>query len=311
VDEIMMVTANAGADGSDITVKRNYAQPVGSVTNQGSTAHTATSTYEILYSPKEEGSSPDENKYTDVSLVANYTSILDFYLTVTGSQLASNRLLPADSMQRQFDDRSTELRNEIESMLLYGALNPGSAAQGADTEANAWAGNDTYEHTTKGIQNFIAATGGNVDYTTKAVTYDAINDILATIQSNGTDMMDNFILVAHPQNARQISGFGADKVMVQQTDKTWGRYITTLITDLGVSLDVVPCVNCCKSDLFILDTKKIAIADFRPFVKFEWGIDTSSPDGTDAYKQRYLGELGVKVVDGTKSHGLISAISWT
>jgi hypothetical protein len=42
----------------------------------------------------------------------------------------------------------------------------------------------------------------------------------------------------------------------------------------------------------------------------EWGIDTSTPDGSDAWKQRYLGEYGVKVVDATKSHGAIQYMTW-
>ena len=311
VDELMQVTANAGADGSDITVQRNWAIPVGSAQNTGSNAHTATSTYEILYSPKLEGSSPSWNRYTDVTLVTNFTQIMDFYLTVTGSQLASKRLVAGDSLQRQFDDRLVELKNEMESMVLYGAVNVGSAAtQAASTEANAWAGTAAYYRTSKGLQNFLAVTGGNVDYTSVAVTETAINNLVVTLLTNGVDMSDKFLVVTHPVNIQTISSWGADKVRVTQNETKWGRALKNYETDLGVDLELVPCLNCSKSDLFIVDTKKIFIAEFRPFVKFEWGIDTSTPDGTDAWKQRYLGELGVKVVDGAKSHGLLSKITW-
>jgi hypothetical protein len=311
VDEIMMVTAN---DGTDITVKRNYAQPVGSTTNQGSTLHSTTAVYEVLFSPKEEGSSPDENKYQDVSLVYNECSILDFYLTVTGSQLAEKRLVPADNLQRQFEDRLIELKNEMESMFLYGALNPGSAATGADTEANAHTGSDSYVRTTKGFQNFVstatAVTAGNVDYTTKAVTEEAINQITASMMSSGVDMSDTFIIAAHPNHIRTISAFGADKVRITQAETKWGRSLKSFETDLGVEMELVPCLNVSKSDLFIINIKRCALMTFRPFQKFEWGIDTSSPDGTDAWKQRYLGEIGVKIVDGSKAHGALSYITW-
>lgn len=310
-DEIMYVSAN---DGDDITVKRNYAQGVGSTTNQGSTAHTATATYEILFSAKQEGSSPDENKYVDVSLQSNYTNILDFYLTVTGSQLASKRLLAADSLQRQFDDRLVELKNEMESMFLYGAINPGSAATGADTEANAWQGSDTYVRTTKGFQQFVntaaAYTNGVIDYGTKAVTETAINNIVAALYTLGNDMTDPLLLAAHPTNIRTVSAFGADKVRVTIAETKWGRALKTFETDLGVNLELCPVMNMSKSDLFIINLKKCSIAEFRPFVKMEWGIDTSNPDGTDAWKQRYLGEMGVKVVDGAKSHAAIEYITW-
>jgi hypothetical protein len=311
VDEIMQVNAIAAADSGyvHVTVKRNFAQPVGSTADNGSTAHVHTDTLEVLWSPKEEGSSADANRYTDVSIVSNYTNILDFYLTVTGSQLASKRLVAGDSLQRQFDDRLVELKNDMEAMLLYGALNPGAAAVGAEVEAT-WQGSDSYVRTTRGVQSFINVTGGNIDYTSLAVTEEAINTRTLTLLTNGVDMSDTFILVAHPANIRTISAFGADKVRITQAETKWGRALKSLETDLGVELELVPCLNCSKSDLFILDTKKIKLAEFRPFVKMEWGIDTANPDGTDAWKQRYLGEYGVKVVDGTKSHALISSIAW-
>jgi hypothetical protein len=299
-DELMQVT---GISTLDVTVTRDYARQN---SGTGSTAHALGDTFEVLWSPKEEGSTPNENKYRDVSITENYTNILDFYLTVTGSQLASKRLVAGDTLQRQFEDRLVELKNDMESMFLYGALNYG----GAGTESNAHAGSDAYVRTTKGFQNFICASGGNVDYTSKAVTEEAINTLFLNLLTNGVDMSDTFITVAHPQNIRTINAFGADKVRITQDETKWGRALKTLETDLGVTTELVPCLNCSKSDLFIIDTKKVALAEFRPFVKMEWGIDTSNPDGTDAWKQRYLGEYGVKVVDGTKSHGALGYISW-
>ena len=314
-DEVILVTTAVGTtNAGDITVKRNYAQPVGSTADNGSTAHAATDTFEILASPKQEGSSPDENKYTDVTTAANYTQIMDFYLTVTGSQLASKRLIAADSLQSQFDNRLVELKNEMESMLLYGAVNPDSAAQGADTEANAWIGTDAFARTTKGFQQFqnvaSAYSAGLVDYATKAVAESAISQLIANLMSAGNDMSDPLILVAHPNNIRTISAFGADKVRITQAETKWGRALKSLETDLGVELELVPCMNASKSDLFVMNTKKVFLTEFRPFVKMEWGIDTSTPDGTDAWKQRYLGEYGVKVIDGPKSHASLQYITW-
>jgi hypothetical protein len=141
-----------------------------------------------------------------------------------------------------------------------------------------------------------------------SVTETAINGLMMTLLTNGVDMSDPFILVTHPTNIRTINAFGSDKVRITQAETKWGRALKTFETDLGVELELVPCINCSKSNLFIIDTKKVKMAEFRPFTKFEWGIDTASPDGTDAWKQRYLGEYGVKVVDGIKSHGLLTKI---
>jgi len=109
---------------------------------------------------------------------------------------------------------------------------------------------------------------------------------------------------------RTINAFGSDKIRITQAETKWGRALKSLETDLGVELELVPCMNCSKSDMFILDTKKIKLAEYRPFFKMEWGIDTSTPTGVDVWNQRYLGSYGVKVVDGTKSHALQSAITW-
>jgi hypothetical protein len=300
VDEIMQVSE---VEATQLHVTRDYARQN---SGTGSTAHTANDVYEVLWSPKEEGSSPEANKYKDVSLVENYCNTLDFHLNVTGDQLADKRLVAGDNLQRQFDDRLVELKNDIESMLLYGALNYG----GAGTEADAYGGSDTYVRTTKGLQNFIAASGGNVDYTSHSVTEESINALMMTLLTNGNDMSDPYLLVAYPSTIRTINTFGADKVRITQAETKWGRALKTLETDLGVELELVPCLNCSKSDMFILNTKKIKLMEFRPFFKMEWGIDTSTPTGVDVWNQRYLGSLGVKVVDGPKSHALQSSITW-
>jgi len=300
VDELMQVYEVAA---TELHVTRDFARQN---SGTGSTAHVNGDYFEVLWSPKEEGSSPDENRYKDVTLVYNYVNTLDFHLNVTGDQLASKRLVAGDTLQRQFEDRLVELKNDMESMLLYGAMNYG----GAGTEADAYAGSDSYVRTTKGVQNFIAASGGNVDYTSHIVTEQSINALMMTLLTNGVDMTDKFLLVAYPSVIRTINAFGSDKIRITQAETKWGRALKSLETDLGVELELVPCMNCSKSDMFILDTKKIKLAEYRPFFKMEWGIDTSTPTGVDVWNQRYLGSYGVKVVDGTKSHALQSAITW-
>lgn len=315
VDELMAVASKAAADSGyvHVTVLRNYNAPVGSTASNGSTAHVHTDVFEILYSPKEEGSSPSANRYKDVSIYKNWTTILDFYLAVTGSQLASKRLLAADNMQRQFEDRLVELTNDIEAMFLYGQVNSAAAtvdAWPADETSYVQQGSDAAVRSTRGFQNFVTVTGGNVDYTSLAVTEDALNAQFSNIMEDGTDMTNKFGIVAHPAHIRVINSFGQDKVRITQAETKWGRAIKTFGTDLGVEAELIPCLNMSKSDLFIVNFNKVGIAEFRPFVKMEWGRDTSTPDGSDSYKQRYLGELGAKVVDGPYSHAALSYLTW-
>ncbi len=289
-DELLEVTANtAGA----LTVVRDVGRQN---SGTGSTAHTLGDYFEIVWAPKEEGSSVDRNKYTDVTLVSNYTNIVDFALNVTGSQAETKRLVGGDTLEAQFQNCLRQLQNELEGMLLYGCLNNG---------ANA--GSDSYVRRTKGIDSFICASGANIDYSTKSVTEEALNAQIAAILEDATDPTDRFIIVCHPQNARVISSFGSDKVITTPEKTKWGRYIDTFRSDLGVDMDVIWTLNCSKSDLFILDMNKVAFAVFRPFAKATW---TYGDDGVDAWRQRYLGEVGVKVVDALYSHAKLGYISW-
>ncbi len=289
-DELLEVTANtAGA----CTVVRDVGRQN---SGTGSTAHEAGDYFEVIYAPKEEGSDADRNKYKDVTLVTGYTNIVDFYLAVTGSQAASKRLIPADNLQAQFDNCMRQMQNELEGMLLYGCLNNG---------ANA--GSDSYVRRTKGLDSYVSASGANIDYSTKSVTEEAINALVAGILEDASDPADPYIIVCHPARAREISAFGADKVVTSPEKSKWGRYIDTFRSDLGVDLDVIWTLNCSKSDLFIIDMNKIALAQFRPFSK---STVTFQDDAVDAYRQRYLGEVGVKVVDALYSHAKLGYLTW-
>ena len=290
-DELKEVTANSS--GTLALVRDCNRQNSGT----GSTAHTLGDSYEIIYAPKEEGSSPDRNKYTDVTYVTGYTNIVDFYLAVTGSQLASKRLIPDDNLKAQFDNCLRQMQNELEGMLLYGCLN---------NTANA--GSDAAVRRTKGLDAYLCAAGANIDYSTKAVTEEAINALVEDVLEDASDPADDYIIVCHPTRAREISAFGSDKVMTTPEKTKWGRYIDTFRSDLGVDMDVIWTLNCSKSDLFIVDMDKIALAQFRPFSRSEVAF---KDDMVDSYRQRYLGEVGVKVVDGLYSHGKLGYLAWT
>jgi len=291
VDELMQVTAIST---NTLTIVRDYAQQN---SGTGSAVHALADTFEVVWTPKEEGSSPGDNKYKDVSLVGNYTNIIDFALMVTGSQAESKRIVAGDSLQAQFDNQLLDLQNQIEGMVLYGALNNG---------ANA--GSDSYVRTTKGAQNFICASGGNVDYSTADVTEDALNALVQTLITNKSDPNDPYAIVTHPFNFGKIVDFGNDKVRIGQTETRWGRTLKTWMSKYGIEFPLMMSLNCSKSDLFVLDMKKIGIADFRPFKKAVVGFQD---DLVDAERQRYLGELGVKVVDGLKSHAMMTKLPWS
>ncbi len=295
VDEIMQVTALDMVN-NDITVTRDFGR---NNAGTGFALSGATDVFEIIFTGVEEGSAPNINKYKPTVLDYNYTSILDFYLTVTGTEMARRPLIAADNMQHQYEDRMTELKNDLCQFMLYGAINPTTAI-----------GSDAVIRTTKGILQALAQVGGNTDYASTAVTEAGLNKLFETILSNGCDRSEPYKIFAHPSHCRVMAGFGADKVRIERVDKSWGRYVSNFLSDLGFEAEIVPDPLISKSNLFILNMNKVELVPFRPWRKMEWGMDTSTPDGTDAYKMRILGEYTMKVVDPLKAHGCMTLLSW-
>lgn len=293
-DEILEVVANDGASPAVLTVVRDAGRQNGGT---GFASHALGDTFEVIAEPKQEGSDPGKNRLTEVTLETNFTEIVDFSISVTGSRAAAKTLVAGDSLERQLADRLREKRNELERLALYGCLNNSAAA-----------GSNAAVRRTKGAAQFMCVSGGNVDYTTKDVTEPALNKLFENIVVAGTDETDRFAIVAHPSKCRQISAFGADKVRVERTDTTWGRYINTYESDLGIVAKIIPSMNVSKSDVFILDVNKIRLAVFRPWQKWRWGQSTN---GSDTLNFRYLTEVGFEIVDGVKSHGMLTGLSWS
>ena len=294
MDELLEVT---GIDGAKVTVNRdvgNQNAGSGSLLQCYDGAANANDVYEVVYVPVPEGSGPGVNRYKDVTLVDNYANSVDFYLTVTGDQLATDRLIAADNMANQFQKNLTTLSNQLEGMFFYGALNN-----------SAPAGTAQYVRRTKGFDYWVAAAGGNYDVTTRKVTPKALDNLFYQILADNTDATDTFIIATHPMHARTISGFGIDKVRLGQEESKYGRYIDTFKSDLGVEAKVIWSLNISKSDLFIIDMNKVSMPTFRPFETAEW---TYGDDGVDAYRQRILGSFGVKVVDGLYSHAKLGLL---
>ena len=302
-DELIEVTANDGATNATLTIQRNVGVPTGSALGTGvaSAVWADTDQVEVVYQPKQEGSSMEENKYADVAIVDNYVNTVDFYLTVSGDQKASRPMVAADSLANQTQKCMLNLANDIERMFFYGVIN-------ADSSTTYYPGADAHIRRTKGLDQWVTATGGNVDYTTLDVTEKAINDLVYNMHIAKTDLTDRFIIACHPYNARKFSAMGADKVVVGQELTKWGRYINSFVSDMGVTIPIIHTLNMSKSDLFIIDMDKVALPTFRPF---EVAEVTYGDDGTDAWRQRYLTSLGVKCVNGLYSFGKLSGLSWT
>ena len=289
-DELIEVVAN---DGDTLTVVRDAGRQAAGT---GSSAHVTGDTFEVIYTPKEEGSSAGANRYTDVVLAENYANSVDFFLTVTGDQAQMRRIVAGDTIDNQFQKNLLNLQNQLEGMFFYGCLNNG---------ANA--GSIAYVKRTKGLDAWVGASGGNYDITTKDVTPEALDGLFAQIVEDKSDPSDPYVIACHPQNARKVSQFGIDKVRTTNEVTKWGRHIDTFKSDLGIEAEVIWSLNISKSDLFIIDMAKVELPMWRAFEKAEWSY---GDDGVDAWRQCYLGAFGVKVVDGLYSHAKLGLLPW-
>lgn len=286
-DELMEVVDISTAV---LTVVRDVG---GANSGAGSTAHVATDTFEVVYAPREEGSGPGVNRYKDVQLVTNVANSLDFYLTVTGDQAATAREVAGDTLANQTQKNMTKLQNDIEAMLFYGAYQAGSASA---------------VRRTRGIDYFVGASNGNVDVTSREITPAALDGLFYKIIEDNSDPNDRYIIACHPWNAMKVSSFGMDKVRYGQEETKYGRYIDTFKSAIGVEAPIIWTLNLSKSDLFIIDMDKVELPVFRPFEKAEWSY---GDDGVDAWRQRYLTSIGVKVVDGLYSHAKLGLLPWS
>jgi len=271
----------------------------------GSTAHVNTDTFRILYTPLQEGSDPqyDPNVYLADTILENYSAILSMKMQLTGSQKARAMEVVSSEIERQWARSTFALRNKMAQMALYG-YNSSTAV-----------GSDTVIRNCKGLLDFcvdnVVATNVLVDYTTTALTYDAINALLIKLALNGADPEGGNLKIVTSYTSKDVmANWDADKVRTTINEGQVGREVTIFKSSIGFNCEVIadPVVH--KNDLFIIDPAKIKFIPFRPFAKEEWGKDTSSPNGWDLWAQRTIGEYTLEVVDPGVSHAAMTYLTW-
>lgn len=289
VNEIMQVIDKST---NTLTVKRDYANR-NSGTGYGS--HALQDQYEILYVPRQEGSSPDVNLWKSYAIAENYTAIFDMYLMVTGSQEERAMNLGNDQLAIQWEDRMLEMKNQLSNAFIYGALD--------STGSTGGEGSPNFIRNMKGAFHFITAANGNVDYTTTELTEAALNSRCKAILDDGGDPSDNYVFLCNPAQAQKIATFGADKVRVTLDERRAGRMVTSFLSDLGFTLEVVPDPVMFSTDALIINTRKWKRLTFRPWKKLE------APTLADARYVRALCELTMQVVDPLTAHAAFTKLA--
>ncbi len=292
--ELMQVTDIAGPSSGNyaLTVTRD----VGGFAGTGGTvpSHAAGAVFEVMWTPKQEGSEPGPNRWQTLGHFLNYTVTVDFFLNISGSQLA-RAMKDANGRRQielQYEDRMLDAARKIESALLYGAQN-----------TVAPAGSDSAIRQMNGLFFYLLQPGGNVDFTSTVLTPSVLNNLFKMIYNDGGDPNDPYIIICSPDQAQVISSFGEDKVRVERTDRQYGRYITSYLSDLGFVAQVVPTAQCHRSDLAIVNTRKWRYLPYRPWFK-------KAPEQlADAEVVRAITEFTCEVVDPLTAHAAVTTLT--
>jgi len=248
-----------------------------------------------MWTPRQESSAAGRDMFQTLGIMENYTSTMDFYLTISGSQAkrAMNNLNAAAQLQMQYEDRLMGAARRIESALLYGYNDP-----------NAAAGSDSYIRQMEGVQQAMSIAGSTVvDYTTTTLSAAALNTGFRKLLEAGADVDDPYIIVLSPSHAQTVSAFGDSFIKITQSERQYGHFITSYLSDLGFTAQIVPTVSCHQNDLFILNTRKWTYFPYRPWFR-------KAPEIIEDGKvERAITEFTSQLVDPTSAHFMFTLLT--
>jgi hypothetical protein len=292
--ELVRVTAQADDTNFEVTVVRDYGLATNGSTVGTGAAHSALASWEILYHPRQEGSSPEIDRHKPFLIASNRTVTEDFYLTISGSQKkrAMNNIAAGQQMAIQWEDRMAGAFRRIESTLFYGTL-----------EKTTPGGESGYIRQMKGAYDFIVASGGNVTVGDgSALVPGDLDDAFAQIYADSGDPEDPYVIFCGPTKAQRVSHWGEDRIRMTQGDRQYGRIITSFMSDLGFTAQVVPTMQVHPDDIFIINTRKWLYLPYRPWFK-------KAPEQlADAEVQRAITEFTCQMVDPLTAHAALTNV---
>jgi hypothetical protein len=209
----------------------------------------ASSKIYIVGSFANEGSTPDRDTTRTRSILSNNLTILRYDIQMTGSQAKTDMYAVADELQHQTKLRLLEMQMDRERALLLSVAQAKSA---------------TVPPLMYGFLGLIAvpatfASGvadGWVDNTTTSLTETAFNNMVAACFENGG--RPNCVVGAVSQ-IRKFTSWATDRIRSTPDNRVGGQYITQYMTDVGITVDLIPMMKWPVDMLFILDDSKFTM----------------------------------------------------
>lgn len=177
------------------------------------------------------------------TLLSNKMAILYKDIQISGSQLATDMHAVGDELQHNIKMRTLELQFERERSML---LSWGVARATSTTPYM------------RGFADLLLEQSGNawVDDATTTLTESAFNDLVAEIADNGGN--PNVVLGSYTQ-IRKFTGWESDRVRTKPDEKLGGKYVAQYLSDVGITVDLLPLKKFPVGLLFVLDTNKIRL----------------------------------------------------
>ena len=207
----------------------------------------------IVGSFANEGSVPDRDTSRKRSLLSNNLTILRYDIQMTGSQAKTDMYAVPDELQHQTKMRLLEMQLDRErAVLLSRGLARSATIPGfMDGVLNLFVGPGSLNTSWA-----AGVAGGWIDDTTTALGETAFNNMVATCFENGG--RPNCV-VGGVSQIRKFTSWATDRIRSTPDTRVGGQYITQYMSDVGITLDLVPMMKWPTDLLFILDDTKMTL----------------------------------------------------
>lgn len=299
VNQLLRFTSAAGADRAEIvkvtaidsatrfTCSRDFGGSTGVTLVSGDLVFN-------MSKPVVQGSTASAQSAAEPSVDYNYTQIFEGSVSLARTALQTQQYGGANNMAYQINRILTEKLFEVNSALIYGRRYVGTASAPA---------------TLGGLLQFLES--GNIDTTGSAISKTIINNMLAACYADGA-VASKYVIVCAPNQARKISAFntaGSNPLTMVSPDSTvTGGYISKFVGDLpvmsGFTADILVEPIFPKDKIMLLDLNSVELAYLQGF-----GTTDATANGQDGTTQRVLGELTLRVKNGTKAHALATGLT--
>jgi len=283
-DELVKVTA---VSGNTLTVVRGYG---------GTTAetHNANTEVKIIARPRDEGTLPgDDNPGALPGTEWNQTQIFDITVKVTRTAQNTAQYGINNLINHRVSQGLQVISRRMNNAIIYGrrikrveGVEPGMMG---------------------GILYFLKQPGGNiVNAAGNDLTQTLLNDTIEKIVQDGGSPN---VLVCNTTQARKISAFNANNIIIQREDQTAGNFVARFVADLpaGVITTIVVDTNFPKDKIAILDTSRLRLVPLRGSTIRDFD---ATPPGADFIARRILGEYTLEVRNAKQAHGLLEGLAY-